>query len=110
LGADPFGPGTRTPTQWFNGNAFVVAPRGQYGSGGRNILDGPGLVNIDMGLMKNFPITEKIRAQLRAEFFNLANHPNFQPPNSTVNTTAVGIVSATNTDSRQIQFGLRLDF
>jgi hypothetical protein len=110
LGVDPFGPGTRTPTNWFNASAFVLAPRGQFGNAGRNILDGPGLVNIDLGLMKNFPITERMRVQFRGEFFNLANHPNFQGPNATVNSTAVGIISATNTESRQIQFGLRLDF
>ncbi len=110
LGSDPFGPGTRTPSHWFNQNAFVLAPRGQFGNGGRNILNGPGLINLDLGLMKNFPLTERVRLQFRGEFFNLANHPNFQAPNSTVNSTSVGIISATNTESRQVQFGLRLDF
>ncbi len=110
LGVDPFGPDTRTPTHWFNGNAFVLAPRGFFGNGGRNILDGPGIINLDLGLMKNFPVTERIRVQFRAEFFNLSNHPNFQGPASTVNSPSVGIISSTNTEARQIQFGLRLDF
>jgi hypothetical protein len=51
-----------------------------------------------------------VRLQFRAEFFNLGNHPNFAPPNSTVNSTSNGIISSTVTDARQIQFGLRVDF
>ncbi|HZT33696.1 MAG TPA: carboxypeptidase-like regulatory domain-containing protein [Bryobacteraceae bacterium] len=110
LGVDPFGPGTRDPAHWFNPKAFVVAPRGFFGNSGRGILDGPGLMNLDIGLMKNFPITEALRLQFRSEFFNLTNHPNFGPPNATVNTPAAGIISSTVNDSREIQFALRLDF
>jgi len=110
LGADSFGPGTRVPSRWFNGRAYEVAPRGQFGNSGKGILDGPGLINVDIGLMKSFAIRENTRLQFRAEFFNLGNHPNFAPPNSTVNSTSVGIISSTVTEARQIQFGLRLDF
>jgi hypothetical protein len=60
--------------------------------------------------MKSFAIRENKRLQFRAEFFNLGNHPNFAPPNSTVNSTSVGIITSTVTEARQIQFGLRLDF
>ncbi len=110
LGADPFSSGTRVPQRWFDGRAYEVAPRGQFGNSGKGILDGPGLVNVDIGLMKSFAIRENTRLQFRAEFFNLGNHPNFAPPNATVNSTSVGIISSTVTEARQIQFGLRLDF
>ncbi len=45
---------------------------------GRNTLIGPGIAKIDFSVTKNFPITEAKRLQVRAECFNLANHPNFQ--------------------------------
>jgi Carboxypeptidase regulatory-like domain len=109
-GVDPFGPGTGTPTRWFDAAAFNLAPRGVFGNAGRGILEGPGLVNVDIGIMKGFVVREGMRLQFRTEMFNLANHPNFSPPNATTNSTAVGIISSTVTESRQIQFGLRLDF
>ena len=80
LGVDPFGPGTRDPAHWFNAQAFAVAPRGQFGNSGKGILDGPGLIGLDLGLMKGFAIREMTRLQFRAEFFNITNHPNFAPP------------------------------
>ncbi len=109
-GVDPFGAGFRDPARWFNAAAFSLAPRGVPGNSGRGILEGPGLVNVDLGIMKNFVVREGMRLQFRTEIFNLANHPNFGPPNATTNSTAVGIISSTVSESRQIQFGLRLDF
>jgi hypothetical protein len=53
------------------------------GNSGRNSLTGPGLVNLDFSVFKNFPvkkITESFNVQFRAEFFNILNHANFQPP------------------------------
>jgi hypothetical protein len=110
LGVDPFGPGTRDPAHWFNEQAFVVAPRGSFGNSGRGILDGPGLMGLDLGLMKSFALREGLRLQFRGEFFNVTNHPSFAPPAATVNSTSTGIITSTVTDARQIQFGLRLDF
>jgi hypothetical protein len=53
------------------------------GNAGRNSLTGPGLVNLDFSVFKNFPvkkISESFNMQFRAEFFNIMNHINFQPP------------------------------
>jgi hypothetical protein len=53
----------------------------RLGNAGRNSVIGPGLVNLDFSLFKNIPIREALKAQFRAEFFNVVNHPNFNSPN-----------------------------
>ncbi len=50
------------------------------GNGGRNEIYGPGSVNFDFSLFKDTKIKENLNLQFRAEFFNVFNHSNFQPP------------------------------
>jgi hypothetical protein len=91
------------------------------GNAGRNILPGPGLVNLDFSLFKNNPvrrISETFNVQFRAEIFNILNHANFalpvEPDNTDVfdNTGAPtgteGLLTKTITSSRQIQFALKV--
>src|SRR5437588_4492463 len=55
------------------------------GNAGRNSIVGPGLSDLDLSLYKNFAvpkISESFKVQLRAEFFNVLNHPNFGPPSA----------------------------
>jgi hypothetical protein len=104
-----------SPNQWFNPNAFVLPTAGTYGNLGRGVYRGPGLADLDVSLFKTTKITERTNLQFRAEFFNALNHANFGTPNATVfagtafNPSA-GLVTVTNTTSRQIQFGLKLVF
>ncbi len=105
-----FPAGTRTPNRWFNPGAFVVAPPGHFGNAGRDIIDGPGIVMWDLGLMKNFSLGERMKLQFRSEFFNIANHPNFGSPFPYVDSPLAGIISSTATNPRQMQFALRLSF
>jgi hypothetical protein len=106
-----------SPSQWFNPNApvfpFMLPPAGTYGDLGRGTLTGPGLVGMDVSLFKNTNITEKIALQFRAELFNVLNHTNFDTPNPIVFSNGLpspsaGLITATATTSRQIQFGLKL--
>ncbi len=92
--------------------AYALPPAGVYvyGNEGRNLLHGPGLVNVDYSLFKTLPIKERLRLQFRAELFNLFNHPNFNNPSSTFGTAAFGNITSTSTDNREIQFGLKLAF
>ena len=88
------------------------------GNASRNSLTGPGVVNVDMSLFKNMKIkriSENFNAQFRVEVFNIINHPNFSPPVDTNilfdNTGApqpAGIITSTQTTSRQIQLALKL--
>jgi hypothetical protein len=106
---------TGNPNQWFNPNAFILPVAGTWGSLGRGVYNGPGLAEVDLSLFKNIPITEKVRLQFRAEFFNVQNRPNFGTPNAIVFSNgsvspSAGLITNTVTSSRQIQFGLKLMF
>jgi len=103
------------PNQYFNPDAFVLPPTGTYGNVGRNVLTGPGLATTDFSLAKIATISERVRAQFRAEFFNIFNRANFASPNAVVFSSAgsapsstAGVITGTSTTSRQIQFGLKL--
>src|SRR5260370_9956284 len=85
------------------------------GNARRNILSGPGLVNLDFSVYKNTRISERLTTQFRAEFFNVINRANFQSPldsnalfDATVTPqTAAGTLDKTANDSREIQFALK---
>jgi hypothetical protein len=103
---------------------------GTYGNVSRDSLTGPGLSELDFSAVKNSHLTERLGLQFRAEFFNILNHSNFLTPNEVVYSSAptiktagnvqtvtassisptAGVVTATSTTSRQIQFGAKLQF
>ncbi len=66
--------------EWFNKEAFALAAVGSYGNSGRNNLQGPGVINLDISLRKRFTIAEGHSVDFRVDFFNLPNHPNFGLP------------------------------
>jgi hypothetical protein len=88
----------------------------RLGNGGRNILRGPGLVNADLSLVKEFRLAREMRAQWRAEFFNAFNRANFLPPLTNLNVFdaagrpvgSAGVIDTTSTAARQLQFALKL--
>lgn len=81
-----------------------------FGNGGRNILTGPGRVNFDFSVFKNFALTERFKLQFRTEFFNLFNHAQFDLPNTAIGSPSAGIISGIVGTPRQVQFALRLSF
>jgi hypothetical protein len=105
-----------TQQEWYNPSAFLLPPAGTYGNTGRDILSGPGLLEVDSSLFKNFRIRETAVLQFRAEFFNLINRANFGLPIISNFTAAgaispsAGLITYTGTTSRQIQFGLKLNW
>jgi|CZKL01.1.fsa_nt_gi hypothetical protein len=115
----------KTPGEWFNPNAFLAPYPGTFGNAGRDSLTGPGLEDLDLSLVKNSTIHERLHAQFRAEYFNILNHTNFTTPNAVVFSTGptpaktstapalsptAGVMTATATTSRQLQFALKLFF
>jgi hypothetical protein len=90
----------------------------------RNQLVGPGLVNVDLSLIKNIRlsrISESFNLQLRVEAFNVFNHTNFQAPVSNdafggrlgfnqVSPGTAGLLNSTATPSRQVQLGAKVIF
>lgn len=109
--------GQRDPNRWFNTSAFVPPPiftdaQGGYsipGNEGRNVITGPGLATGDASLERHFRLNERLNAVLRADFFNLTNHPNFHRPGLISGTSNFGKISSAE-NSRQIQFSLRLNW
>jgi hypothetical protein len=96
--------------QFFNTAAFVPLnqmPLGSYGNAGRNFMNGPALFNSDITLMREFPIHERIRTQLRGEFFNAFNQVHFNPPNTTVGSGSFGQITGAG-PGRVIQVAMKL--
>jgi hypothetical protein len=98
----------RSPTKWFDKTAYVVPAAGVQGTVTRNSLRGPATAEFDFSALKNFTISEKLTAQLRAEAFNIINHPNFGNPNAIISNGNVGTITATSFDNRDLQFALKL--
>ena len=101
--------GPRSPTEWFNTGAFALPAPFSFGNTGRNTIDGPDIKTFDFSLFKNFNFTESKALQFRAEFFNLFNHPNFDPPGVTFGTPSFGVIGG-SADPREIQFALKFVF
>jgi hypothetical protein len=102
-----------------NGNQIPGTCLNLFGNNGRTSEVGPGLINLDFSLFKNIHlerVSKTFNTQLRAEFFNVMNHPNFQPPLDNRKifnqdgspVSGAGAITATSNTSRQIQFGLKV--
>jgi len=94
-------------------------PANLRGNLGRNTLIGPGVSNLDFSVFKNNRIrriSENFNVQFRAEFFNILNHANFASPTDNLDVfdqsgapvASAGLITSTQTPSRQIQFALKL--
>lgn len=99
---------------WFDKTAFA-SPRNadgtwRLGNAGRAILPTDDLFNLDIGLMKNFRVTERIGLQFRAEIFNLTNTPTLGEPVTNSESPDFATVRNTVSVPRQMQFALRLSF
>jgi hypothetical protein len=113
---------------YFDPFAFRPVTEARFGTAGFNSLVGPGIVNLDAGLFRNFRLTERFNMQFRAEAFNATNTPHFGNPGTNASNLqlnpdgsirALGgyteISSLQNTgrdgiDERVFRFGLRLSF
>ncbi|HZM89806.1 MAG TPA: TonB-dependent receptor [Blastocatellia bacterium] len=100
--------------RWFDTSVF--APATGFGNLGRNLVIGPGFNNTDFSIVKNVKLGERIRAQFRAEFFDLFNHANLGQPGNVVGSPVFGRITNTrfptgeSGSSRQVQFALKLNF
>jgi hypothetical protein len=102
-------PADRTIEQWFNTAAFAVPAPFTFGNSARNMLFGPGQTIVDLSVLKDTRITEKLTAQFRAEFFNIPNHPSFGNPAANLSVPAsVGKIRGVSVPARAIQFGMKL--
>ena len=108
--------GRALPDKFLNPAAFDYPKDAQgnriraVGNGGRNTIQQPGINNWDMGVFKNFAVTEGFRAQFRWETFNTWNHTQFGSANLTMTNTNFGRITSTRVGPRRMQLGLRLTF
>jgi outer membrane receptor protein involved in Fe transport len=107
-----------TAARWFNTAAFaqnpVVTGVATDGTSPRNFLYGPGYWAVDLGLSRDFNLTERVRLRFRAEATNAFNHVNLGTPGSAVpangsTSASFGVITSAGA-MRRMQFGLRLTF
>jgi hypothetical protein len=127
-------PGGRTIANWINPAAFALPAAGTLGDAPRNLFRGPGTWQVDTGAAKTIPLGERARAEFRAEFYNVFNHPQLGSPNATctlsssspagcasgfgsitttvnLNTAIVNPITPVGSGTpREIQFALRFEF
>ena len=100
--------------QWFDPASFAAV--NGFGNLGRNAVIGPAFHNTDLSISKSLTIADRYRVQLRADAFDLFNHPNFGPPGNVVGSPTFGKISRTRLptgeagSSRQIQLVAKLSF
>jgi hypothetical protein len=99
----------RTLDRWFDTSAFVAPAPYTFGNSGINIGRSPGMMSLDLSVLRNFAVTETMRFQLRGEAFNVTNHTNFGSPGSTLGGPGYGLISGSG-PARQMQIGLRFVF
>lgn len=120
--------GIAGPVLFANMDGFAIPLPGQNGSG-RNIFTAPGYYNLDIGIIKQFSITSRVKLDFRTEMFNVLNHPNFDNPRdasvgspsfrsslfaqtccATVAPPSTQAIIQTGESGRVIQFALKLKF
>jgi hypothetical protein len=115
----------RTADRWFDTACFVPHAGRPFtdpvtgvtrtidtvGNAGANIIEGPGIQSLDLGIHKEFAFTETANLQLRFEAFNVLNHPNFiGPAGNTFTATPTGGRLTRAFDNRDIQVAIKFHF
>lgn len=98
---------------WFDTSAFAPVTTASFGTASRNSLRGPGDSDLDLGISRLFPITERIHFELRGEAFNVTNTPNFAVPANNASSSNFGEITSTfgsAADSRVLRFTGKLNF
>jgi hypothetical protein len=101
--------GPETPTEWFNTAAFALPEQGTYGTAGRNVVTGPGLVDLDLSLQKEATLHEQLKLQFRLDAYNSLNHPNFNLPGRIFGAANFGVIGSA-ADPRELQWAVKLSF
>ena len=106
--------GPRTAQQWFDTSAFVrltARDGGQrFGTAGRNVVIGPGILQTDLAVLKSFPVWREHHLDLRFEAFNLLNHTNFFNPESSISTPQTFGSILSSRPARVLQLGAKYTF
>jgi Carboxypeptidase regulatory-like domain/TonB dependent receptor len=103
--------GGRTPNQWFDTSNIAAPIPYVQGNLGNSTNTYPGVVNIDLSVFKDIPMTERFKLTIRAEVFNLTNTPQFASIGSTQGVGNFGqLLTTVPASNRRSQLGLRISF
>jgi hypothetical protein len=109
--------GSPTSIGYIDNPSVFVNQGSAFGNLGRNAVTGPGFSNLDIALVKNTSITERIRLQIRAEAFDSLNQANFTNPVTTIGSSTLGVITGGTRyaagdfgTSRQLQMSMKLLF
>jgi hypothetical protein len=94
----------------FNGQVFTNPAAGALGTLQRRYFSGPWSFGLDMSMLKQVDITERVNFEFRADAFNLLNHATFWPGDQNINSTTFGVIGSMMNSPRIMQFGLSLKF
>ncbi len=103
---------------FFNTTAFTQSrfgsanfdPNNPFGNTPRNFLTGPGQKNVDISFIKLIPFTERLKGELRAEFFNVFNWVNYANPNNNISGANFGRIERASTGPRVVQLAFKFKF
>jgi hypothetical protein len=101
--------GPKTLQAWFNTSAFAAPAYGFYGTAGTGLIRGPGEMTWNWSLFKTVPVRERFKFQVRAEAFNIWNHPNFDAVGTALGSGTYGTVTRA-LEPRILEFALRVSF
>ncbi len=99
----------RTIARWFNTSLFSQPANFTFGNAPRSLLRGAPIVTTDATLEKSITLTERVRFDIRGEFYNLFNHAIFNVPGATFGAADFGVVSSAR-PGRTLQLAARLSF
>lgn len=106
---------SRSTLQYLNRAAFQRVPETSVGAAiragnlARNAVFGPGLINFDIGIGKNFAFAERVRLQVRADMLNAFNHTNYSGVDTNIKSASFGRITGTN-GAREVQLSGRFSF
>lgn len=109
-GAPLFPAGTRNTAEWLNPAAFAAPPAYTFGNAGVNTVPGPGFVDLDQAIQRQFSITERTKLTFRAEAFNALNRSNYATPSQYINEPQFGTITMAQNPGREVQLSGRISF
>ncbi len=111
---DPTAGISQNRNEWFNPAAYTVNPLYTFGNAGRNSLRGPNYFEADWSVSKAFTFRERVGIEFRWEVFNAFNRTNLALPNTTVDSSAAGLIQdiqlGPTNGMRNMQFGAHISF
>jgi len=99
----------RSMARFFDTSSFAFASPYTLGNAGRSLIEGPGTIGFDASLNKPFRITERFVLEVKADFINALNHPNWGSPNTSLGSPTFGLITS-KSGNRNILLGGKLIF